>query len=161
MVVYLQGLRLVQGGLPGLHRVYDVFLYLSQLLPGQLAVEQVDLGAAHLGPVGLGDYLDALGGGVGPLVELAGEILHGKDLSAFCTQLRADHIQLGLGEHGFYGVVEELRGDVLHVVAVDYPELFQALYTQQTVDILFQVPGLLGQFRLLFNKYTVYHTQTS
>ena len=158
VVIDLQGLGHVHGGLSGLHGVDDVFLDLRYLLGTEGAVEQVHLGGAHLRPLGLGDDLDALGGGVGPLVKLTGQILHGEHLGAGTVQRPADGIQLRLGQDGFHRVVKQLRLDVLHVVAIDDAQILQRVDTQQAANILFQVVGLVGQLLFLFHKYPVYHS---
>ena len=68
--------HLLQRSLAGLHRVNDIFLDLSQLFVGQSALQQVDLGGADQRALALADELDALGGRIGALVELAGQVLH-------------------------------------------------------------------------------------
>ena len=67
-----QGFRNLQGSFPTLHRVNHILLELRQLFLGQIAVQGIDLGGADQGTFALGDDLDALGGGIGPLVELTG-----------------------------------------------------------------------------------------
>ena len=76
----------LQRSLAGLHRVDDIFLDLSQLLVGQSALQQVDLGGADQRALALADELDALGGRIGALVELAGQVLHGKGHAAILRQ---------------------------------------------------------------------------
>ena len=71
--------RCLERSLAGLHRVDDVLLdRLPRLLVGQGAFQQVDAGRAHQRALALADELDALGGRVGALVELAGQVLHGE-----------------------------------------------------------------------------------
>ena len=86
----------------------------------EVTLEHVDLGRAHVGALALGDELHALTCGVGALVELAGQELHGEDgRVAAVGQLGIGHVYLGLGEHGGNAGIEKLLADALNVVAVD------------------------------------------
>ena len=75
-------------------------LYGPEALRAHLAVEQVDLGGEHARALAAADELDALGGGVRPLVELAGQVFDGED-GVGLRYLREHVVHLRLGEdHG-------------------------------------------------------------
>ena len=101
---------LVSGaGLAGLDRVDHVMLDGVHVGVGQVAFQRVQLGGADGRALALGDELDAFGGGVGALVELAGQELGGEDLGAGEVGQVVGHIvHLRLAEHGGYGLVEQL-----------------------------------------------------
>ena len=156
-----KGFGFGHGGLSGLHGVDDVFFYLRKLFFRKRASEKIYSGGADLRALALGDDLDTLGGGVCPLVELAGEILYGESGHAPGVKLAADQIQLRLGQHGFNGVVKKRRGDVLHIVAIYNAQLRKGLDMQQAANILLKASGLVGKSFFLFNKNPVYHHVTS
>ena len=146
-----------QGCFPALHRVDDILLKLRNFRLREVAVQGVDLGGADQGTLALGDNLDTLGGGVGPLVELTGQGFHGKNICAGQGYAFAGGIQLGLREHGFHGVVKQLPGDVFCVVAVEQPHMLQILHAQKILGFAQQAPGFVVQAFLLFYKYTINH----
>ena len=152
-----QGLGLLQGRFPGLHRVDDVFLDLGDLPLGQGPVEDVDLGGADQGPLPLGDELDALGRGIRPLVELARQILHGEHRPAAEVGGLGGRVHLGLREHGAHRLVEEGLGDVLPVVPVQQPEPDEGTDAQKVRQLPLQGLRLLGKARLLFHEDPIYH----
>ena len=156
-VLHFQGLLGVQRSLAGLHRVDDVFLDLSHLLIGQGAFQQVDAGRAHQRAVALADELDALGGRVGALVELAGQILHGERHAVGDRQLCIGVIHRRLTEHGGDALLEQSLVDALHVVAVEQTQTVQLLDAQQGDELIAQALGLAVEAGFLFNIDTIYH----
>ncbi len=156
-ILGFQGLGLFQGSFPAFHSVDDVLLDGGHVLLGQVAVEGIDLGGLDGGTVALGQDLDALGGGVSPLVELTGQGFHGEDNSAGQLQLGSCVIQLGLGEDSLHGIAEELLGDVFCVVTVEQADLFNAFDAQQVLGLAQQGPGLVLEAFLLFYKYAINH----
>ena len=88
--------------------------------------------------------------------ESARQILHGKD-GAVCLQGVTDQVHLGLGEDGLLGILEKLRVEIFHVVAVDDPQTREGLHAQQIGKLAKQGSGLVGQLRLLFHINSVYH----
>ena len=70
---------LVEGGEARLDGVHHVALHGVHVRLGERALEDVDGRRAHERALALADELDALARGVGALVKLAGEELHGKD----------------------------------------------------------------------------------
>ena len=125
-----EGLRHVQRRLPAFHRVNDVFFEFPDVPVRQRTIQGVDLGGADEGTLALRDDLDALGGGIRPLVKLAGQRLHGEDVSARKLNGRRSGIQLRLGEDRLHGVPEQVFRDVFRVVPVEQPDIFQPLHAK-------------------------------
>ena len=153
---HLQRLALVQAGLAGFHRVDEVLFDGGQILSSQVALQQVDLGAAHVGALALAQQLDALGSRVRPLVKLAGQILDGKDRFCF-GQGGVGHVHRRLAEHGGDGAVEQLFVDALHVVAVQKAQAGQAFDAQQFGQLVQQALGLAVKAGFLFHINAIYH----
>ena len=152
-----QGFRHVQGRFPAFHRVNNVFLEFPDVLVRQRAVQSVDLGGADEGTLALGDNLDALGGGIRPLVKLTGQRLHGEDASAGELNGRRSGIQLRLGEDSLHGVLEQVFRDVFRVVPVEQPDVFQPLHAEKGLSLIQQTLGLVVQTFLFFYKYPINH----
>ena len=140
-----QGGGLFRGGLPALHGVDEVVLDLVQVGLGQLALQDVHLGVGDEGAVHSGHELDALGAGVGALVELAGQGLHRQDgvgLGGDGEGLVVDHVHLGLGEDDALGLLIDGGGDLVGVVAVQDGHGLQPLDAQLLLEGLAQTLGL-------------------
>ena len=119
-----QCLRLFQRGLPGLHRVNDIFLYRGQFPVRDVAVQGVHLGGAHRGPLSLGEDLDALGGRVRPLVKLAGQVFHGKDGGGPGEiGFLSGGVHLGLRKYRGDGGIKQFPGNALGIVPVQNANL--------------------------------------
>ena len=125
-----EGLRHVQRRLPAFHGVDDVFFEFPDVPVRQRTIQGVDLGGADEGTLALRDDLDALGGGIRPLVKLAGQRLHGEDVSAGKLNGRRSGIQLRLGEDCLHGVPEQVFRDIFRVVPVEQPDVFQPLHAK-------------------------------
>ena len=156
-VGHLEGGAGLEGSLPCLHRVDDILFDLLHLGVGQRALQQVDLGRTDQRPLALADELDALGGRVGPLVELAGQVLHRKGQALVGRQFAAGVVHRRLAEHGAGALAEQLFRDSLHVVAVQQAEAGQAADAQQGGQLVLQLAGLAVEARLLFHIDSVYH----
>ena len=152
-----EGFRHVQGRFPALHRVNDVFFEFPDVPVRQRAVQSVDLGGADEGSLTLGDDLDALGGGIRPLVKLAGQRLHGENVGAGELDGGRSGIQLRLGEDRLYGVPEQVFRDVFRVVPVEQPDVFQPLHAEKIPGLVQQTLGLVVQTFLFFYKYPINH----
>ena len=123
---------------------------------GHLAVEQVDFGAEHFRALAPGDELDALGAGVRALVELAGQVLHGK----YGVRLRHgvhDVVDLRLGEHDGQALFEQGLVYALDVVAVQEPQACEPGDAGQGVEFCEGALCLLVVRGALFNVYSVDH----
>ncbi len=157
-VIHGQRLRQLQRGQAAVHRVDDVLLDGGHLLRRQIAPQEIDTRRAHGGALAQGDDLDALGGRVGALVVLAGQILHGEDLLALPDGQVVIHVvRLGLAEHGVHRVAEGGLVDALHVVAVQEAQLLQGGDAQEGADILPQGAGLARQELFFLNVNAIYH----
>ena len=157
-VFHLQGFRLFQRGFPCFHSVDDVVLDGLHVLLGQLAIQGIHLGAADGGALALALQLNALGGGVGSLVKLTGQRLHGKHHAGIAQVSRSGNkIQLRFGEYGGAGIVKQGFVDVFHIVTVENADIFQLLNAQEGAAVAEQSCCLGGEAGLLFHKYAVYH----
>ena len=148
-----QGGGLVHRGLAALHRVDKVLADLLQFVLGQLAAQEVDLGVGDEGAVHAGLELDALGAGVGPLVELAGEGLHRQnavDRVGSGIGLVPDVVHLGLGKHHRLGRLIDRGIDVVRVIAVQDPDGLQGRHPQLLPQLMAQALGLYVKAGLLF-----------
>ena len=154
---HLQRVTGLQGCLTGLHRVDDILLDLLHLGAGQIAVQQIDPGRADQRPLSLADQLDALCGGVGALVELAGQVFHRKGRARMGRQLGADAVHRRLAEHRVHALAEQLLRNAFHVIAVEQPQPRQAADAQQAGQLVLQLAGLAVEARLLFHIDPVYH----
>ena len=125
---------------------------------GELALEQIDLGGADGRALALGDQLDALAGGVGALVELAGEELDGERLGGIgLGQLGKDAVHLRLGEHRGDAALEQIAVDTLDVVAVDDAEAGKRLHTQDVAQLAQQLLSLYIEPGFLLYVYARNH----
>ena len=147
----------IQRSLPGLHGVDDILLDGGNVGIPQVAVQGVDLGGADQGTLPLRDDLDALGGGVGSLVELTGQGLHGEHHSPGQLHGRGGNVQLGLGKDGLDGVVKQLFCDVFRIVTVEQPHIGEAVNAQQIPGVVEKTLCLVGKTLPLFYKYTINH----
>ena len=152
-----EGLRHVQRRLPAFHRVDDVFFEFPDVPVRQRTIQGVDLGGADEGTLALRDDLDALGGGIRPLVKLAGQRLHGEDVSAGKLNGRRSGIQLRLGEDCLHGVPEQVFRDIFRVVPVEQPDIFQPLHAEKGLSLIQQALGFVVQTFLFFYKYPINH----
>jgi len=156
-VLHLQSSFGLQRSLAGLHRVDDVLLDLCHLLLGQGTLQQVDAGRAHQRALALADELDALGGRIGALVELAGQILHGEGHAVGSRQLCIGVIHRRLAEHGGDALVEQCFVDAFHVVAVQQTQTGKRLDAQQAGQLIFQAGGFHIKAGLFFHINTIDH----
>ncbi|SCH94436.1 Uncharacterised protein [uncultured Faecalibacterium sp.] len=156
-ILHLQGSFGLQRSLAGLHRVDDVLLDLCHLLLGQGTLQQVDTGRADQRALALADELDALGGRIGALVELAGQVLHSKGNALEFRQLRIGVVHRRLTEHGGSALVEQCLVDALHVIAVQQAQAAQGLDAQQAHQLIFQALGFHVKAGLLFYINTIDH----
>ena len=140
-----QGVGLVHVGLPALHRVDEVAADLVHVGLGQLALQQVHLGIGDQGAVHPRHELDALGAGVGTLVELAGQGLHRQHLMGVGGDgiaLVIDRVHLGLGKHDALGLLIDGRVDLVGIVPVQDDHAFQAGDAKLLAQLGTKTPGL-------------------
>ena len=122
---------------------------------GHAAFKHIDLGGAHGGAVALGHELDALGGGVGALVELAGQGFHSEH-KAF-GQFGEGVVHLGFGEHGLHGALEHGVVEAFHVVAVHKAQAGEGADAEERAQFVQEALGLMAQAGLLFHIDTSDH----
>ena len=137
----------------------DVFLDLRHLLVGQLAFQQIDTGGAHQRTLALTDELDALGGRISALVELAGQILDSERYAVRLGQLIVGTVDRRLAEDRVDALVEECFVDALDVVTVQQAQTCQLLDAQQRDQLTAQTLCLDIKAGLLFNINTIYHRE--
>ena len=142
-----------------LDRVDDVLFDLIDGVFVECAVEQIDLRRPDQRAHALRDDLDALRGGVRPLVELTGEVLDCKRHGGVGRQLVGDGIELRLGEDRPLGVLEQFLGQPLRVVAVEDPHAGKRGDPEQVVRLVKQRLRFRGKPRFLFNVASVNHSQ--
>ena len=151
VVDLLQGGLLGKVGLAALHGVDHMLFDAGQLVLRHGACEHVHPRRAHGGTVALAHQLDALFAGGGPLVVLAGEVLHSKHGVAALGQAVEGHVHLGLGKHHRQAALVQFVRYALHVIAVEKPQPGNAPDQQDVADLPQKVLGLHGVFRPLFH----------
>ena len=119
--------------------IHHVALDGLDVLVGQLAVQDIDLGGADGGSLALGDELDALAGGIRALVELAGQELHGERGDAAGGQLVVGEVHLGFGEHGGDAGAEQVLVRAFHVVTVNEAQGVEPLYAEDGDELAFKL----------------------
>ena len=157
VVVDDQGLGDFRRSFSGFHGVDDVLLDRFHVRIAQIAVKCIDSGGAGEGAFALEDQLNALGSGVGSLVELAGQEFHGEDLGIAEIGQLAGGIHLRFGEDVLYGVVELFLRHVLRIVAVEHPHVLQAFDPQTGLQIRQHALRFQVESGLLFYVYSVNH----
>ena len=133
-----QGLGLLQGGLPALHGVDEVALDLLHVPGGKPSLQEIDLGVGHQGALRAAHEGDALGAGVGALVELSRQGLHGKEgvvSPGLGEGLVPGDVHLGLGEDGGFRRLVDGGVDVLHVIAVQDAYALQVFDAQKAPQV--------------------------
>ena len=151
-----QSVELFQLGLTALHRVDEVLFDGLQLRCREVALQQIDAGVAHQGPFAAGDQLHALGRGIGPLIELAGQGFH-RQHAVGCGQLVKDPVRLGLGEDGGHAFSEQSVVHAFHVIAVQQAQSRKMAHARQLSQLGQSGPGVARQLRLFFYVYSEYH----
>ena len=131
--------------LTGFNGVDHVLSDRRDLLFTEITVEDVDLCRLHERTLSLEDQLDALRRRVRALVELAGQVFHGKDRRAREADLFRSGIHLRLRKHGTDRIVEMRLVQSLRVVAVQQPQILKGFDPQKFPDL----PGKCLRFAVL------------
>ena len=155
---HIQCFRLAQGGDARFHRVHQIALDPMELLIGKAPLQTHDPGGQHLGPLPLSEQLDTLGGGIRPLVVLAGQVFHSKHLPAVPQRelLIVYLIRVGLGKHGPPRLPALILRQALNIVAVEQAKRLQFPDTQVILQISQHVAGLDIKAFPLFHIYPDY-----
>ena len=121
VVVRVKGIVGVQRRLAGLHGVDEILLDRLELLIRQVAGNDVDPRIFDAAALLLGEQGNALLAGIRPLVELTGQILHGKHPVAGVEHREGvvHLIDSRLGEHSRHSRIEILLGQAVGIVAVE------------------------------------------
>ena len=126
-----------------------------ELLVGDAAAEGDDAGGEDLRTLPLREELDALGGGVGPLVILAGQILHREDAVTrrSLIGLLIHVVDVRLREDGA-ARLRKLRGaQPGNIVAVEQLHVRNGLHAEVLHQIGQNVLGLDVEARFFLHKY--------
>ena len=108
----------------GIYGVDDVGFDGIEIRGGQLAIKDDDAGGKNGGFIFPSENLDALGGGIGALVELTGEIGVGEGGFVFLKVKGGGcDIDLRLGKDGGAGACKFLIGNAIDIVAIDQTEI--------------------------------------
>ena len=137
--------------------VDDVFFYLFKVALAERTAEQIDLCGADGRSPAVRDELYALCGAVCALIELSREIFDGEYREAVGGDVAAGYVELRLGKDGAGRIVEQLRVDILRVVAADDAHALERGNAEQSAQLGAEAVRLVCEFRLLFNVYSVDH----
>ena len=134
------------------HWVDDVVLDGVRIFAGEIALEEIDLRAAHFGAFALADELDALACRIGALVELARKEFNAEDrgIRVF-GKFGVDGVGLRLAEHRGGAGCEELFGDAFHIVAIEQAQVLQSLDAENSAQFVQQLLRFDIESGLLFN----------
>ena len=159
-MLHPEGSCFVKGGFSRLHRVDDVVLNFFHGLFRQCAGKQINLCRADGGALPAGEQLDALGGGISPLIELTGKRFHGEH-GFSCGKSGIHVVHLRLGEHGAHGPLKIFRCQALRVVPVHKAQPCQGGDAQNGLQFTQKRGGFLPQRFFLFNVDPLYHYRSS
>ena len=147
----------VEGRLARFHGVYHIFFDFSDFGVAEIAVEKIYFGRAYDGSFRLRDDLYALRRGIGPLIELTGQVLHRESDGSVGIRCMGHNIRLRFGEDRFLRVGKEVFGDVFDIITVQDSDFFQRADAEKGFGFVKKSVGLMRQFRPFFNKYSVNH----
>ena len=144
----------------GVDSVDDVALDACEVVGAEIAGEEDDLGGDDERALLAGENLNALRGGVGALVELAGEVFDGEGALVFANgKGGGSQIDLGLGEDLADGLVELGVAETVDVVALDDPHCFEAGKPERLAQVGEEVAGFSVKLGLLFDENAVHGWQ--
>ena len=153
---HLEGVAHLKGCLARFHGVDNVLLDGLQIFCGEVALEQIDAGAAHIGALALAEQLNALGGGVCALVKLTGQILHRKH--GLCRrQFVIGHIHRRFAEHGGDGFIKQFTVNAFHVIAVEQAQTLEVRNADKLGQLVQQSLRFAVKAGLFFYINTIYH----
>ena len=154
--LHLERLALIQARFSRFNRVDDVLLDGGKVFGREIALQQIDPRAAHVGALALAQQLDALAGRVRPLVKLAGQILHRKD-GGGGGQRVIGQINRRFAENRRDGLFKQVAVDALDIVPVEQPQTFERGNAQKIGQLGQQALGLAVKAGLLFDINAVNH----
>ncbi len=137
-------IRLFKGSFPAFHGVNQVFSDEVHIRIGKVSLHDVKDGGGHAGAVSPGAQLDALLAGIGALVELARQGLHGKN-PASVGQLRQGFlvykVALRLRKYGDQGVFIRRFRDSLRIVTVQNAQSGKAFNAKAVMQLAIKSLG--------------------
>ena len=137
----------------GVDGVDDVALDAGEVIGGKTAGEDDDLGGGDERAFLAGEDLDALRGGVGALVELAGEVFDGEGGLVFAEgEGGGSQVDLGLGEDLADGLVELGVAEAVDVVALDDADGVEAGEPEGFAQVVEEVAGFSVKLGLFFRR---------
>ena len=154
--LHLEGAALLKAGFTCLDGVDDVLFNGGDVVLSQIALQQVDAGAAHGGALALAEQLDALTGRVSTLVKLAGQVLNSKNVLGL-GQGGVGGVYRRLAEDSRDGLLEQDVVDTLDIITVDEPQTFQGLNAQQVDQLVAKALSLAVKTGLFLNINAIYH----
>ena len=157
-VFHAQGFHGIKAGFARFHGVDEVALDLFHVGFGEIAGEQEHARRAHGGAFAPGHELDALTRGIGPLIELTGQVFHGKGGVVAFGQGFAGVVHLRFGKHGFHRALKHVFVQTFHVVAVDEPQTGQGRDAEQGAEFSENRSGLVSEGGLFLYINASYHS---
>ena len=152
-------------GFPGVHRVDAVCLDPFKLFLCHISRNQVGHRSTDDRRFVRFQELYALHCGVRPLVKLPGQIFHGKHASVFrdVQRLPVKNIHGGFGKYRAACLLEHLVAQIFHIIADEYPHIFNPAKIQVVFQVRLQLRGLHGEILLLFHidPFYICHRQFS
>ena len=130
----------------GVDGVDEIFLEGVEFVCRDRALQNDDVCRANEGPLFPGEDLHALGGGVGALVELAGEEFDSEgSFVAGDGKLGACELNLGLGEDEPRGLFEFLVGEAIEIVSLHDAGGIDGIDGEICTEVSDEVSGLAGE----------------
>ena len=158
-----QGFRLLHRGHTGFHRVYQICFDLFKLFLGHISFHADHLGGKYGGTLPLRQQLNALCGGIGPLVILAGQVFRGKGpvFQGQAVLLPIDAVHVGLGKNSPCRRLKLLLAQAGNIVPVENTYFLNTGNTQVFLEISLHLGGLNIKPFPLFHKNARYHSRTT
>ena len=146
-----------EGGFVGVDGVDEVVFDCVDLFGAKIAFEKIDLGGSEGGRFLAGENGDALGGGVGALIELAGEKLDGEGVSGG-GELGEGLLGEGLGEDEGAGLGKVFVAEAIDKVALEKAQVAELGEVESLAEVGEESLGGLIVFRAFFNVERVHPT---
>ena len=137
--------------LAAFHRVDEIVLDLRERLVRDRVLEDHEAGALDLDLRFRVDQMDAVHGGGGPLVELAGNVFHSDVFLAREREVVGDGVRHHFPEHAVAALLQQVVGEAEKVVHVDEPEGSQA-QGEVLVELGEEARGLHAELLLFLYK---------
>ena len=153
----LECVGLFRRGLAAVHRIDDMLFEGSKLIVGNVAGQDIHPGGANERTGAARNELHALCGRIGPLVELAGQILGGEHRAVGSRKLKIGHVDLRLRKNGGDTFFKYLPGYSFYIIAIYDSDALYARDGEEIPCLVEQRARFAGVFRFAFDKDPVYH----